>query len=74
MTISDRGDPPHKYAFEQVLEVTSEGYPPTVQVKALLVGPRCEKHSAPFYGCVAGNDHFTICEGMLKPANKRKMN
>jgi hypothetical protein len=67
--------PRHKYTFEQLVEVVSDGkYPPVVQIMALIDGHVCSKHSAPYYGCSAGNDHFTLCEGMLKPCNKRKMN
>ncbi len=64
----------HKYDFGQLLEVTEGDYPPQVQVMAKLDGHLCQKHSAPYYGCSAGNDHFTLCEGLLRPANKRKMN
>lgn len=72
---SDPEDLPHKYDFGQLVEVESDGkYPPVVQVMAKLDGAVCTKHSAPFYGCSAGNDHFTFCEGKLKPVNKRKMN
>ncbi len=65
----------HKFDFGQLVEIDSDGnYPPVVQVMAKLDGHVCKKHSAPYYGCSAGNDHFTLCEGMLKPVNKRKMN
>jgi len=65
----------HKFDFGQLVEVESGGkYPPVVQVMAKLDGHICTKHSAPYYGCSAGNDHFTLCEGVLKPVKKRKMN
>lgn len=67
----------HKFDFGQSVEVTENEdgkYPPILQVMAKMDGHLCSKHSAPYYGCSAGNDHFTICEGLLKPANKRKMN
>lgn len=70
----------HKFTFDQFVEVIDEKkdtYGPIVQVKALLDGTLCASHKLPYYGCVRGNDHYTLCEGCLKqlsPANKRKMN
>ena len=78
MSTSDQG-PPHKYAFEQRVEVQAESdnhYPPTVEVVAKLPG-RCTKHDAPYYGCVHGDGHYRFCEAVLtplSPTNRRKMN
>lgn len=67
---------PHKFAHEQRVEVQSEGYPPVVEVVALLPG-KCTKHDAPYYGCVHSGDHFRFCEEVLKPlspTNRSKLN
>lgn len=78
MSTSDR-DRPHKYAFEQRVEVHNESdkhYPPVVEVAAKLPG-RCAEHNAPYYGCVHGDGHYTFCEEVLKPlspTNRSKMN
>lgn len=70
----------HKYTFDQFVEVVEEKqhlYGPVVQIKALIDGHLCDTHSAPYYGCVRGNDHYTLCEGSLKqlsPTSKRRMN
>lgn len=75
-----KSPPQHKYGFDQFVEVIEEKqhlYGPVVQVKALIDGTICDAHKAPYYGCVRGNDHYTLCEGMLRqlsPANKRRMN
>ena len=66
----------HKFAHEQRLEVQDDEGPPTVEVVALLPG-HCTEHDAPYYGCVHGGDHFTICEECLKPlspTNRSKLN
>ena len=67
----------HKYTFDQMLEVREDKqhlYGPVVQVKALIDGHLCDEHSLPYYGCVRGNDHYTLCEGILSPIPKRRMN
>ena len=72
--------PQHKYTFDQHLEVVEEKqatYGPVVQVKALLDGTVCAGHGLPYYGVVRGNDHYTLCEGCLRPlspTSKRRMN
>lgn len=72
--------PQHKFSFDQFVEVDEEQqhlYGPIVQVKALIDGHICAAHSAPYYGCVRGNDHYTLCERVLRqlsPANKRRLN
>jgi hypothetical protein len=72
--------PRHKYTFDQHLEIIEDKkhiYGPVVQVKALIDGTTCEAHGSPFYGCVRGNDHFTLCEEYLRPlspTNKRRLN
>ena len=75
-----KDQPQHKYTFDQHLEVAEEmqaTYGPVVQVKALLDGTVCAKHGLPHYGVVRGNDHYTLCEGSLRPlspTSKRRMN
>ena len=72
--------PRHKYTFDQHLEVVEEKqgiYGPVVQVKALLDGTVCMEHKLPYYGVVRGDDHYTLCEGSLRPLSpksKRSMN
>ena len=72
--------PRHKFTFDQFVEVVEEKqhiYGPIVQVKALIDGTVCASHSLPYYGCVRGNDHYTLCEGSLRqlsPTNKRRLN
>jgi hypothetical protein len=71
---------PHKFAFDQFVEVIDEKkhiYGPVVQVKALIDGHVCAAHGTLYYGCVRGNDHYTLCEATLRelpPHAKRKMN
>jgi len=80
MTTTTKNHPQHKYGFDQFLEVIEEKqhiYGPIVQVKALIDGTVCAAHGTPYYGCVRGNDHYTLCEGSLRPlspTNKRRMN
>lgn len=68
------GQPPqHKYVYEQHVEVQPESekvYPPTAQVVAKLPGV-CVKHSAPMYGCVHGDNHYTFCEAILHPLSTK---
>jgi len=69
--------PPHKFEREQRVQYEGpEEFPPVMEVAALLPG-YCTTHDAPYYGCVHGGDHFTVCEVHLKPlsdAHKRRMN
>jgi len=70
----------HKFTFDQHVEVVEDKqhvYGPVVQVKALIDGHVCAEHKLPYYGCVRGNDHYTLCEGSLRelsPKAKRRMN
>jgi hypothetical protein len=66
----------HRFAIEQIVEVEDEVHVGRVQIAALLP-TRCSEHSAPKYGCVAGDQHFSFCEECIKPLSthsKRKLN
>jgi hypothetical protein len=68
--------PQHKFVCEQVVEVDCDSYNGLVQICVLLQGT-CEAHSAPMYGCSAGDLHFSFCEVLVKPlspALRRSMN
>jgi hypothetical protein len=66
----------HKFTCEQLVEVESELFTGVVEICVHLPGA-CEAHSAPMYGCSAGDSHFSFCEEIVKPlsdTHRRRMN
>lgn len=66
MTKSVRGDPQHKYAREQLVQISIEDALVLGKVLALLPD-KCATHNSIMYGCECGGVHMTTCEEIMQP-------